>query len=238
MVPIIILIIPFFILKVKGIPITMDEYITVLKTVAQTNAIGKLFTVNFSEIETQERIYIFVSAAFYLFSIYQNIMVFMRFNTNMKTIHNHFKELEIYLDGTIENMQNSLEFTKDLSTFEDFNKTVRQKVNELTNIYNKINSISEYSLTNFAKCKEIGKILKYFYELNTDDSYNSAIMYSIGFNGYIDCLEGLQKNVVERKINFASFSKDVKKGIMKNSYYACLKDDNPIKNTIKYVKYI
>jgi hypothetical protein len=59
-------------------------------------------------------------------------------------------------------------------------------------------------------------------------------MYSIGFNGYIDCLEGLQKNVVERKINFASFSKDVKKGIMKNSYYACLKDDNPIKNTIKF----
>jgi DNA mismatch repair ATPase MutS len=156
----------------------------------------------------------------------------------MKTIHNHFKELEIYLEGTIENMQNSLEFTKDLSTFEDFNKTVRQKVNELTNIYNKINSISEYSLTNFAKCKEIGTILKYFYELHTDDSYNSTIMYSIGFNGYIDCLEGLQKNVVERKINFASFSKDVKKGIMKNSYYACLKDDNPIKNTIKFKKNI
>ena len=238
MVPIIILIIPFFILKVKGITITMDEYITVLKTVAQTNAIGKLFTVNFSEIETQERIYIFVSAAFYLFSIYQNIMVFMRFNTNMKTIHNHFKELEIYLEGTIENMQNSLEFTKDLSTFEDFNKTVRQKVNELTNIYNKINSISEYSLTNFAKCKEIGTILKYFYELHTDDSYNSTIMYSIGFNGYIDCLEGLQKNVVERKMQFASFSKDVKKGIMKNSYYACLKDDNPVKNTIKFKKNI
>ena len=206
MVPIIILIIPFFILKVKGITITMDEYITVLKTVAQTNAIGKLFTVNFSEIETQERIYIFASAAFYLFSIYQNIMVCMRFNNNMKTIHNHFKELKIYLERTIKNMQNCLEFSKDLSTFEEFNDTVRQKVNELTNIYNKINSISEYSLTNFAKCKEIGTILKYFYELHTDDSYNSTIMYSIGFNGYIDCLEGLQKNVVERKMQFASFS--------------------------------
>lgn len=238
MVPIIILIIPFFILKVKGIIITMDEYINVLKTVAQTNAIGKLFTVDFSQIETQERIYIFTSAAFYLFSIYQNIMVCMRFNNNMKTIHTHFKELEIYLERTIKNMQNSLEFSKDLSTFEEFNETVRQKVNELTNIYNKINSISEYTLANFAKCKEIGKILKYFYELHTDDSYNSAIMYSIGFNGYIDCLEGLQKNIVERKMNFASFSQDVKKGIMKNSYYACLKDSNPVKNTIKFNKNI
>jgi hypothetical protein len=238
MVPIIILIIPFFILKVKGLTITVDEYITVLKTVAQTNAIGKLFTVDFSQIETQERIYIFASAAFYLFSIYQNIMVCMRFNNNMKTIHNHFKELEIYLERTIETMQNYLKFTKDLTTFEEFNEIVRQKINELTNIYNKISSISEYSLTNFAKCKEIGIILKYFYELHTDATYNSAIMYSIGFNGYIDCLEGLQKNVEERKMNFASFIKDVKKGIMKNSYYACLKDGEPIKNTVKFKKNI
>ena len=238
MVPIIILIIPFFILKVKGLTITVDEYITVLKTVAQTNAIGKLFTVDFSQIETQERIYIFASAAFYLFSIYQNIMVCMRFNNNMKTIHNHFKELEIYLERTIENMQNYLKFTKELTTFEEFNEIVRQKINELTNIYNKISSISEYSLTNFAKCKEIGIILKYFYELHTDATYNSAIMYSIGFNGYIDCLEGLQKNVEERKMNFASFIKDVKKGIMKNSYYACLKDGEPVKNTVKFKKNI
>ena len=69
MVPIIILIIPFLILKMKGLPLTLNEYIDVLKTVAQTNAIGKLFTVNFGEISSQEQIYIFVSAAFYLFSI-------------------------------------------------------------------------------------------------------------------------------------------------------------------------
>jgi DNA mismatch repair ATPase MutS len=94
-------------------------------------------------------------------------------------------------------------------------------------------------LINFAKCKEIGTILKYFYELHTDDSYNSAIMYSIGFNGYIDCLEGLQKNVVERKMNFATLNiKNVKKNVIKNSYYACLKDDTPVKNTVKFKKNI
>jgi hypothetical protein len=74
MVPIIILIIPFLILKMKGIPLTVNEYVDVLKTVAQTTAIGKLFTVNFAEISAQEKIYIFISAAFYLFSIYQNVM--------------------------------------------------------------------------------------------------------------------------------------------------------------------
>jgi DNA mismatch repair ATPase MutS len=238
-VPIIILIIPFFILKIKGIELSVNEYISVLKTVAQTNAIGKLFTVDFSQIETQERIYILVSAAFYLFSIYQNIMVCKRFNNNMKTIHSHFNELKLYLERTIENMKNYLQCSSNLETFNEFNNCIQQKVNELTDIYNKINSISEYSLTNFSKVKEIGKVLKYFYELHTEESYNSAIMYSIGFNGYIDCLEGLQKNVKERKMNFATFSNEnIKKNIMKNSYYACLKDGTPVKNTIKFKKNI
>jgi DNA mismatch repair ATPase MutS len=74
-------------------------------------------------------------------------------------------------------------------------------------------------------------------------------MYSIGFNGYIDCIEGLQLNVKERKINYATFidkktqgkkdKKDKNKnknGIFENSYYACLKDNNPIKNTVKFKK--
>ena len=77
MVPIIILIIPFFILKMKGMPIDISEYIIVLKTVAQSNAIGKLFTVNFSEINAQERIYILVSAAFYLFFQFTKILWFV-----------------------------------------------------------------------------------------------------------------------------------------------------------------
>jgi len=54
-VPIIILVIPFFILKLKSLPITLNEYIDVLKVVAKTNAIGKLFTVNFTEITTHEK---------------------------------------------------------------------------------------------------------------------------------------------------------------------------------------
>jgi DNA mismatch repair ATPase MutS len=59
-------------------------------------------------------------------------------------------------------------------------------------------------------------------------------MYSIGFNGYIDCIKGLQNNIIERKMNFAKFIKNTKKGVFKNNFYACLKDENPIKNTIKF----
>ena len=254
MVPIIILIIPFFILKMKGIPLNIIEYIEVLKFVAQTNALGKLFTVNFSEINIQEKIYIFISAAFYLFSIYQNVMVCVRFNNNMKTIHNHFKEIGLYLDNTIASIDNYLSYSAGLSSFEKFNNILISKREMLQHINNKIKTISEYSLYNIGKFKEIGQILKYFYELHTDTEYEDAIMYSIGFNGYIDCIEGLQNNIVERKMTFATFINETKKSVFKNSYYACLsrtdqlqngttnnnngknKPVNAVKNTVKFKK--
>ena len=237
-VPIIILIIPFFILKMKGLPLSVVEYVDVLKVVAETNAIGKLFTVNFTEISAQERIYIFISAAFYLFSIYQNILVCVRFNNNMKTIHKHFRDITSYLDNTLDSMKNYNVYSKELITHKDFNCELATQMNTIENIRNKIKSITEYSIYNINQFKEIGRVFKYFYELHTNTEYDNAIMYSLGFNGYIDCIKGLQTNIEERKMNFTTFITDTKKTKFKNSYYACLKDDKPVKNNIRFKKNI
>ena len=236
LVPIIILIIPFFIIKMKGLQISINEYIDVLKIVASQNAIGKLFVVNFNEINAQEKFYIFISAAFYLFSIYQNFMVCFRFNNNMKTMHNHFNEIRIYIDHTINSMENYLKYSSELSSHQQFNNVVREKLHILKNIQDKIKTISDYNMFNFSKIKEIGYVFKCFYELHTDKIYDDAIMYSLGFNGYMDCLKGLQNNILERKMNYALFIDDSKKTIFENSYYACLKNSNPVKNTIRLKK--
>jgi hypothetical protein len=239
MMPIFILIIPFVIIRSRGLNLTINEYIEVLKAVAQTNAIGKIFTTDFSEITAQEKLYIFISAGFYLFSIYQNVMVCVKFNSNMKKIHDHFINISDYLDKTISSMENFLNFSKELESHSEFNSNVRNKMDILKNIKNKLLGISEYSIYNIYKFKEIGNIFKYFYELHTDTTYNEAILYSLGFNGYIDCIEGLKQNILERKINFAKFSKaGSKKNSFKNSYYACLSKDGskPVKNTIKLNK--
>jgi len=236
LVPIIILIIPFFIIKMKGLQITISEYIDVLKIVASQNAIGKLFVVNFTEIHSQEKLYIFISAAFYLFSIYQNFMVCVRFNNNMKTIHNHFNEIRIYISHTINSMENYLEYSSRLKTHQEFNSIVTQKLDTLKVMHKKIEMITDYNMFNFSKIKEIGYVFKCFYELHTDKIYDDTFMYSLGFNGYMDCLKGLQQNIIERKINFALFIDESKKSILENSYYASLKNSNPIKNTIKFKK--
>lgn len=240
LIPIIILIIPFFIIKMRGLKLTISEYLDILKIVAQQNALGKMFTVNFSEIQIQERMYVVISAALYLLSIYQNTMVCINFHKNMTIIHNHFKEIKIYLNKTLMSMTNYLSYSNKLVSHKDFNDNLILKIKLLNHINNKLNSVSEYSLYNISKFKEIGYILKYFYELHTDKEYEDAIMYSFGFNGYIDCIEGLQNNIADGKINFAIFIKNNKKTVFKNSYYACLSkstnDLKPIKNTIQLKK--
>ena len=234
LVPVIILIIPFFVIKMKGLQITINEYIEILKMVAGQNAIGKLFVVNFNEINGQEKIYILISAAFYLFSIYQNFMVCVRFNNNMKTIHNHFNELRIYIDHTINSMENYLKISVSLNSYTKFNNELQSNLEKLKEIKNKIMSITDYNMFNFGKIKEIGYVFKCFYELHTDKIYDDTIMYSIGFNGYVDCIKGLQSNILERKINYATFISKSKNTIFENSYYASLKNVNPIKNTITF----
>jgi ABC-type multidrug transport system fused ATPase/permease subunit len=236
LIPIIILIIPFFIIKMKGMQITISEYIEVLKIVASQNAIGKLFVVNFGDITPQEKFYIFISAAFYLFSIYQNFMVCVRFNNNMRTIHNHFNEIRIYINHTIHSMENYLEYSSQLKSHQGFNNIVKEKLETLQLMHKKIELITDYNMFNFSKIKEIGYVFKCFYELHTDKIYDDTIMYSLGFNGYMDCLKGLQQNILERKINFALFIDESKKTVLENSYYATLKNHEPIKNTVKFKK--
>lgn len=234
-IPIIILIIPFLIIKMKGQQITISEYFEVLKFVASQNAIGKLFVVNFGEITSQEKLYIFISAAFYLFSIYQNFMVCVRFNNNMKIIHNHFNEIRIYINHTINSMENYLKYSN-LTTHSKFNSHVMENLQTLQIMRDKIQSITDYNMFNFSKIKEIGYVFKCFYELHTDKIYDDAILYSLGFNAYMDCLKGLKQNILERKINFAVFIEKSKNTVLENSYYASLKNSNPIKNTIKFKK--
>ena len=234
-IPIIILIIPFFVIRLKGLTLTVEEYIDVLKLVASNHAIGKLFT-KFNDVSINEKIYFVASAMFYVFSIYQNILVCIRFNSNMIKIHKHLKDVQLYLDFTIASMDNYLVYSSHLITQKEFNNVIHDKKQTLIEFKNKLSIVSEYKFTNFTKVFEIGHILKTFYELYDNKVYNDAFMYSFGFNGYIDLLEGLIDNITDKKVHFCEFISENKKTIFKNSYYACLKDANPVKNTVKLSK--
>ena len=234
--PIFILIIPFFIIKMKGVAVTFSEYVEILTTVIENHAIGKLFT-KFHLLTTNEKIYCGISSMFYLFSIYQNVLVCIRFNHNMVKIHKYLQVVRQYLENTIQRMNHYSIYSNKLHTHTSFNKHMCEQLNTLAEYKTKLERITDYTFNNYRKITEIGHTLKIFYELYDNKIYNDSFLYSFGFNGYVDCLEGLIDNIKDKKINLCGFT-DNKKSVLHKSYYGPLKNDNPVKNTIKFNKNI
>ena len=200
--PIFVLIVPFFIIKIKGIELNIKEYIEVLKTLASKHAIVKVFT-NFNDVDSGQKIYLLVSAAFYLFSIYQNILVCVRFYTNMKKIHEYLHKFRSYLDYTIHSMNYHLSLSKELTKYIKFNE---------------IECITPFTLS-IAKFSQIGHIMWSFYQLYNSPEYHDAILYSFGFNGYMNLLQGVKENVDTNKINSVTLIKGQTKPVLKKMYY-------------------
>jgi len=242
--PIFVLIIPFFIIKVKGIKLTMDEYIDVLKKLISQHSIVKVFT-NFNQVDFSQKAYLLASAGFYLFSIYQNILVCIRFYSNMKKIHDYLHNFRKYLDYTIEMMNYHLSFSNELTSYNDFNTDIRGKMDTLERFKKDIACITPFNLS-VSKVTQIGHIMYTFYQLYENPEYHDAMLYSFGFNGYINNIIGLKQNIDSDKMNAAIYSlsnkdkekekekeKATNKGkpVFKNMYYPKFIDEvNIVKN--------
>jgi len=251
LIPVFILILPFFIVKMKGLDVTLSEYLEVLKVLAASHAIGRIFT-HFNKVPMDQKIYIAISAIFYVITIYQNFVTCYKFNENMKNIHAYLKSVKEYSTNTILQMDHYLETSSFLKSYDKFNDSLMKNRDILQEYVDKISKITSYGFS-LKKVNQIGYVLKCFYELYHDERYNSAFLFSFGFNGYVDNLDSLIQKIERKQVNLATFEKSAKKNkvnksnkannsnkanIFKNSYYASLINDNPVKNTIKLNKNI
>jgi hypothetical protein len=232
-VPILLLIVPFIIIRARGL--NAGDYGSILKNVLSNHTIGRLFT-QFGGASTNEKMYMLVSAAFYTFSVYQNVLTCIRFNKNMTKIHTYLADVAAYLDYSINNMTYFLSLTDPMNSYSEFNAAMLEKMKTLIEFKHKLGKITEYSRTNYKKVAEIGFVMKCFYELYDDAGYNDAIEYSFGFHEYLDCLSGLQMNIVERNMNFAELTVAGKKRIMKKCFHAS--NDKPTRNSVPLHKNI
>ncbi len=203
--PIFVLIVPFFVIKFKGLEINIKDYTDVLRDLIQNHAIAKIFT-SFHEVDFGERIYLLVSAAFYLFSIYQNILTCIRFYSNMKKIHDYLDKFKKYISYTTKMMDYHLTKSSQLTTFTEFNDSVVKYQTVLTKINEQINGVSSF-IFSFSKITEIGDIMHIFYQIFDNVEYNEAFIYSFGFNGYYNLLHGVSANIENGKLNKATFTK-------------------------------
>jgi hypothetical protein len=233
MMPIMFIILPFFILKLQGIPLTTGKYIELLKQIFKNHHIGQLF--NIANASVDKIIYVVVSFAFYILQIYQNIISCINFYKNMKKIHEQLFITRDYLKTTLEEMSEFKENCKKLPTYSPFIAEMDKYSIVLQHMYDEFSIITPNKVS-FKKFTQIGHIMKCFYQLYKNKSYHESLEYAFGFSGYISNLNGLCKNIKLKNISACKLSK---KGIkFTGAFFPTLVNNNPIKNDYTLDKHL
>ena len=226
--PIIFFILPFFILKFKGINITMEKYVEVLQTIISRHAIGQIFSLTDSEVSWEKRIYIVISILFYFYQIYQNVLCCSNFYNRMYQMHEYIFNIKDFIDYNLLKMDDFLEKSNKLSSYQKFNNEIVLHKNNLIKLRNEIEWITPFS-HNITKLLEIGNTMTIFYNLHVNNDYNNAMLFSMGFIGYIDNISAIHSLYKNKHIAMCKFSN--KKTKFKNAYYAPFYNSNPVKNS-------
>jgi hypothetical protein len=229
--PIIFMIMPFFILKLQGISLSFSKYTEVLKEVAGKHAIGQIFTLT-SDVSWEKRFYILISIAFYIFQIYQNVICCSSFYKRMKLMHEYIFDINHYIDYSIKKMDEFLYISNNLDTYSQFNNTIKDNKKILTDIKTNISNITPFS-NDANKLFQLGSAMQIFYSLHKNERYNNAMRFSMSFIGYIDNVSSLNKLHKDKRINNCKFTNKVTK--FKNAYYP-LVAGKPITNSYNLKK--
>jgi hypothetical protein len=237
MLPIIFMIIPLIIIKARGLPITIEKYIELLKMVFKKHQLGQIF--NLSNASFEKLIYVIASAIFYVIQIYQNIMSCRKFYYNMAKIHEQLFTVRDYLKQTIENMDVLEKQCSGLKTYRSFIEYMHNQRVICQHMLKEITKVVPNKLT----CKKIGQIghtMKCFYQLYKNNEFHEALEYSFGFNGYMDNLNGVRENMSKKYISSCKFICKKKGSATKftDAYFPTLVHNKPVKNSYKLDKHL
>jgi len=230
-IPIIMLILPFFLLKLQGASISLPDYFATVKMLISKLPIGRIF--HFNTMTIEQKLTSMVSVFFYFFQIYQNFMHCYRYNKNLQHLHNCIEKMRNYNDITIQSMDKFINSTEHLSSYDNFNLDVKNNKIVLERMNNELHKVTPYKF-GLLKLTNIGHALKYFYAIHCNDEYHNTLMYSFGFNGYIDNIMKLNEMIQDKTMNKCTFTK--KHNEFKESYFAPLKNSTPVKNSYNMKK--
>ena len=235
--PLIILIVPFFIIHARGLSISTSQYIAILTKIMENHAIGKLF-IGFDEVSLSQKAYILCSTALYIFSIYQNVMVCLRFYRNIIKINNSVKTMKDYITKSITRFESYLLQTKDLTNYSQFNEAVRANCDALLEYKTTIENIGDLDFS-WKNIFNIGDRMHFFYHIYNSVECNQIMLYSFDMHGYLDNINGLIQNLKSKRVNCASITNvENKTTILNNAYYPALMNETHIKNTCDFSKSI
>jgi energy-coupling factor transporter ATP-binding protein EcfA2 len=183
--PVIMLIVPFFLLKLQGVPITLPTYFGIIKLMLSQHAIGKLIF-DMSSVSWDKRVYILVSVVFYVVQMYQNVVSCHRFYRNTFLVHDDLAAVRAYADATIQRMRAfAAHALTGGSTFAPFAADLQRNREQLERMVAALDRIDPPALT-AKKCLQIGYVMQQYYAVFSDASIAACMQYSFGFNAFAE----------------------------------------------------
>jgi hypothetical protein len=231
--PVMFLIIPFFLLKLQRVPITFSAYIKVLKDIAKNHFIGKTL-LNMNSFSFDKIFYFIVTLGLYCLQVYQNMNACMKFYKNVKKINKAIQDVKRFSTYSIHNMEQFIGFANEKSTYNTFCNDVNNHKNVLATLVTQIDNIQPFtnSVKNYLNN---GLMMKCFYDLYDNCEYSDALTFAMGFEGYTDNMSGVYKNVKSNLVSFAKFT-NVKDTQFSEQCYPPLITDSMVKNSVNFDK--
>ena len=204
-IPILFLLFPFVILILQGIDMTLSGYIQVLKEIAKHHFIGKALN-TYESFSIENMIYLFGTLGLYGLQMYQNTIQCLRFYKNSQKINSDLCVWKKFIHHSKNQILVFLHKSGELASYSSFCKTLKKHKVVLEEISAMLDPICPFT-TSITKSTEIGYMLKCYYELHTNSSYEKTILYCMGFEGYLKLMRGIYLQMSQGVLQNATFLK-------------------------------
>jgi ABC-type branched-subunit amino acid transport system ATPase component len=218
--PFLFILAPFVMLRIQLVPITFSTYITMLKELAKSHAIGKTLT-SFENFSINNLIYVLFTLGMYGLQMYQNCKHCIRFYTNITTINANLMTVKKFVDQSIITVETFAEKSRHHSKYSKFCENALTKVAVLRQIQDDLRNVEPFEGGAWSvakRCFEVGYLLKSYYCLHDIPEYRDAFSYAIAFEGYRSGLEGIATNIQTGFVNCGEFSDEFKTKFTKQVY--------------------
>jgi hypothetical protein len=202
--PVFCLILPFFILQIQGIPITVSVYIETLKQIARTHFIGKSLLSLANDTNWNTILYFLFTVLLYVYQVYQNIVSCRKFYKNLSKINDSLFTIKNFVHQTNVRCQTFKRMHSDKVSYIPFCENIDEIANINQQICELLDPITEFK-PSIWKITEIGYMMRCFYELHDNAEFEKALKWSFGFYGYLDNLYGVYENLSSGNVHMAKY---------------------------------
>ena len=230
--PLIMLVIPFFLIKLQNSEISWATYYQYLQVVLKNHSLGQIFYIGSASWD--KRVMIIVSLIFYLVQVYFNFQSCVKFVTNMKVIHKNIFAIRDYLVSSITIMDDIENDWKSYTTYQPFLKRNAEIKSKAQILCKQLDKITPCKIS-LSKLINLGNVMSVWYTLNMNPDSREVIEYCINLNSYLSSMDSLSNKIANNSIGIAKFSDSKTK--IKGVYYPHI-DTTPVKNDVDLSKNI